>query len=58
MMEKEIIEELNAMTNIGDTERDHRIADDLLLVALKSYGADDIVNAYIQARDRCGFCYA
>lgn len=58
MTEKEIIEELNAMTNLGDNERDHGDADDLLLVALRSYGADDIVNAYIQARDRCGFWYA
>ena len=53
-----LVDELKAMKAGGDTERDHGRADDILCEYLRSLGADEVVDAWKAAQDRCGFWYA
>ena len=57
MTKEEVIERLNALTGY-DQEAAHGEADGLLLHALQLAGMDDVVEAYITARDRVDFWYA
>lgn len=52
----QITTSLNALTN-DDPEMDHGVADDLLLAAVIILGADEVAQAYIDARAK-GWWYA
>ena len=57
MTKEEVIEELTALTD-DDPEAAHDEADRLLLHTLRLAGMADVVEAYMDARDRVGFWYA
>ena len=58
MTAREVIAELAAMKDGGDTEAQHANADRLLVDFLIDAGYEDVARAFEAARERCGFWYA
>jgi hypothetical protein len=48
---------LNNM-DAGDPDVSHGVADKIILERLEAMGESELVQAYNDARDRCGFWYA
>lgn len=55
---QKIADELDAMPKGGDEEGLHDHADNLLCEALRILGADNVADAFEQAKWRVGFWYA